>query len=124
MNFHNDIWILHLKLIIYGSFQSFLSIISLEIDLYIKKGKSDLVNDSLNLLLYVREVKWDPKVIAIVRECEAKVEMSKKNWEVAFEELKKSYNDLVSIADNRAEMILIYILLTDLLGRIDSNVLD
>ena len=100
------------------------SIISLEIDLYIKKGKSDLVNDSLNLLLYVREVKWDPKVIAIVRECEAKVEMSKKNWEVAFEELKKSYNDLVSIADNRAEMILIYILLTDLLGRIDSNILD
>ena len=100
------------------------SIISLEIDLYIKKDKSDLVNDCLNLLLYVREVKWDPKIIAIVRECEAKVEMSKKNWQVAFEELKRSYNDLISIADNRAEKILIYILLTDLLGKLDSNVLD
>ena len=100
------------------------SIISLEIDLYIKKDKSNLVNDCLNLLLYVREVKWDPKIIAIVRECEAKVEMSKKNWQVAFEELKRSYNDLISIADNRAEKILIYILLTEFLGKLDSNVLD
>ena len=56
------------------------SILSLEIDFHVATGKIDMVNDSLNVLLYLREVNWDPKIIAVVRECEAKVEMSKKNW--------------------------------------------
>ena len=56
------------------------NILSLEIDSHVATGKTDMVNDSLNILLYLREVNWDPKIIAVVRECEAKVEMSKKNW--------------------------------------------
>ena len=64
------------------------SVLSLEIDFNVKTGQNDLVDQSLNVLLYCRELKWDPEVTVIVRECEAKVEMSQKNWQAAFDKFK------------------------------------
>ena len=101
-----------------------ISLLSLEIDFYVAVRKPDMVNDSLNVLLYLREVNWDPKIIAVVRECEAKVEMSKKNWQVAFEKYQQSFSDLVAIADSHAERILTYMLLADLLGQQNFDIVS
>lgn len=65
----------------------------------------------------------DPRVVSIIKECGGKMYMSEKKWESALNQFKQSFESMVDSGHPRAQTMLKYVILTQLLSKSETDYL-
>ena len=89
--------------------------------MYIALKDTRMMKSVFNLTEKFDAIIDDPRVMGILKECGGKMYMSEKNWNLALDQFRASFNYLIDGGNQRAQVILKYTILASLLAKAEVD---
>lgn len=100
-----------------------LEVFALEIQMCIETKEQRRMKEIFQLTEKFSSVIEDPRVQGIIKECGGKMYMSERKWEQALNQFKASFESMVDSGHPRAQTMLKYVILTQLLSKSETDYL-